>query len=192
MPPDDLPKAVTAEPVAEAVMAGAPPPGVAAGPQGVVPEASTAPAPRRSSGRAGWLVLGAAVIGVALVVVFARNAVVQTWPPAKKLYQALGLPVEGLGAGLKIVVISHSRDRERDKTVLIIKGEVANTSDKVRDVPKLKAALRSADARELKAWTFVTAQSRLLPGEKAPFATRIENPPGTASALNIDFVTSKR
>ncbi len=75
--------------------------------------------------------------------------------------------------------------------MLVVKGEVTNTSSVVRDVPRLKASLRNGAGNELVSWTFATAQARLLPSETAPFVTRIENPSTEAAALNIDFIAGE-
>jgi predicted Zn finger-like uncharacterized protein len=142
--------------------------------------------------RAGWLVLVMVVTTLAIGGILAHDAVVRAWPPAERLYALVGIDAARLGEGLTIKVVEHRRDVEGSNAVLIIKGEVTNNSDGVRDVPRLKASLRSHGGDELSSWTFATAQARLLPGETAPFVTRIENPSTDASALNIDFTASGR
>jgi hypothetical protein len=142
--------------------------------------------------RAGWLVLVLVVTTLGIGGVLAHDAVVRAWPPAGRLYALVGIDAARLGEGLTIKVVEHRRDVEGSNAVLIIKGEVTNNSDGVRDVPRLKASLRSHGGDELSSWTFATAQARLLPGETAPFVTRIENPSIDASALNIDFTASGR
>lgn len=139
-------------------------------------------------GRAGWLALIVVVVAVLVALALARETVVRAWPPSEKLYALVGLTPPKLGEGLKIKVIEHKRDIDGMTAVLIVKGEVTNTSEVVRDVPRLKASLRNAAGNELVHWTFATAQARLLPSETAPFVARIENPSTEAAALNIDFV----
>jgi hypothetical protein len=138
------------------------------------------------------LVLVLIVVAVIVAGALAREAVVRAWPPAEKLYATLGFTPAKPGEGLKIKVAEHRHDVEGKTPVLIVKGDVTNTSDGVLDVPRLKASLRSAAGTELVTWTFATAQARLLPGETAPFITRIENPSTAAAALNIDFVAGDR
>lgn len=148
--------------------------------------------PRRRRGGAGWLVLILIVGALGAAGVLARETVVRAWPPAERLYEAVGLKAPLPGEGLSIKVTEHRRDAEGQKAVLIVKGEVTNTSEDVRDVPQLKASLRNGNGAEIKTWTFATSQARLLPGESAPFVTRIEDPSTEATALNINFVTGNR
>jgi hypothetical protein len=150
------------------------------------------PTSKPRSSRVGWLVLILVVVAVLVAGALAREAVVRAWPPAEKLYATLGFTPAKPGEGLKIKVADHRRDVEGTTPVLIVKGDVTNTSESVRNVPRLKASLRNAAGDELVNWTFATAQARLLPGETAPFVTRIENPSAEAAALNIDFIAGGR
>jgi predicted Zn finger-like uncharacterized protein len=219
LPADDLPKPVTSDAPAQASSPesapesalessatpempgqGAPPLGQGTGQNsgqnsGMDPRLAPRrprPPPQQRGSRAGWLVLVLIVVAVIVAGALAREAVVRAWPPAEKLYTTLGFTPAKPGAGLKIKVAEHRRDVEGKTPVLIVKGDVTNTSDEVRDVPRLKASLRSAAGTELVTWTFATAQARLLPGETAPFITRIENPSTAATALNIYFVAGDR
>lgn len=140
--------------------------------------------------RVAWLMLVLVVVSLLVAGFLAREAVVHAWPPAERLYAVIGLTPAKPGAGLKIKVIEHRRDIDGKTAVLIVKGEVTNIANAVRDVPRLKASLRTDHGTELTTWTFATAQARLLPGETAPFVTRIENPSTQATALNIDFIAN--
>lgn len=204
MPAEDLPRAILPELVAEpAPDAGATAPVTADAATGSG-AAARAAARRRfeesrmradtqgRGGRAGWLVLALVVVSLATAAVLAREAVVRAWPPAERLYTILGLEGERPGAGLAIKVTEHRQDVEGRTPVLIVKGEVTNTSDAVRDVPRLKASLRTERGHEVAGWSFATAQARLLPGEAAPFITRIENPAKDGTVLNIDFAAGGR
>lgn len=185
MPADDLPKPVSLEPAQneEAPRMSGPSPAMRARLEASRQMAEAS----RKRGRAGWIVLIVIVAAVLAAGALARDAVVRAWPPAGRLYAAIGLTPDRPGAGLAIKVLAHNRDMEGKTAVLIIKGEVTNTSQIVRDVPRLRATLRNKGGAVLKSRTFATAQARLLPGETAPFVTRIENPSSEAAALNIDF-----
>ncbi|MBT3792200.1 MAG: DUF3426 domain-containing protein [Rhodospirillales bacterium] len=147
---------------------------------------------KRPVNRLGWGILITIVAGVIIGGVLARDAIVRAWHPSQRLYAAVGYAMPKPGEGLRIKITGHSRIVEGQKTVLVIKGEIFNASKTVRDVPRLRASLRDDQAKELAGWTFATAQSRLLPGERAPFVSRKENPPVKASALNIDFTKDKK
>lgn len=145
--------------------------------------------PRRSR-QPGAAVAWAALV-LALLVVFgaavaAREAVVAAWPPASRLYAALGLATEPPGTGLEFRNVTTTRRLEGDREVVVIEGEVVNVSNQDRHVPPLRAALTAKD-RELSNWTFEATQSRLLPGESARFVTRTDQPTEGATGLSLRF-----
>jgi predicted Zn finger-like uncharacterized protein len=141
----------------------------------------------KSSSMIGWVALVTVVLAVLVGGVLARDTVVSAWPPAERLYAAAGLSTNGAAAGLRIEVVSHNHTVEEDRTFLVVRGKVTNTSGSVRDVPELQAWIRGEDSRELANWTFTAAQTRLLPGETASFITRFQNPPTGGTGLAIDF-----
>jgi len=188
-PPQDFPQSI--EP--EASLAQDAPETVSAaqvaadwGVDGSVADAGEAPREKRGNAR-GWAALVAVVGAIFIVGALARESIVRTWPPAQRLYMAIGFPAAGSKSWLNIEVVSHDQAIKGGRTILVVKGKVTNTSDEVRDVPKLQAWIRAADARELANWTFSANQVRLLPGETARFVTRFQNPPAGAAALSIDF-----
>jgi predicted Zn finger-like uncharacterized protein len=190
-PPEDFPQPV--EPEALQVQDGPEPVSAAQvaadwGVAGSLAHAGEAPGEKRSNAR-GWAALGIVVAAIFIVGALARESIVRTWPPAQRLYMAIGFPAVGSKPWLNIEVVSHDQAIKGGRTVLVVKGKVTNTSDEVRDVPKLQAWIRAADARELANWTFSANQARLLPGETARFVTRFQNPPPGAAALSIDFST---
>lgn len=147
------------------------------------------PAPRRGSAVA-WLVL-LLLLGVAVGSFLARNEIVAAWPPTARLFDALGVPAtSNLGAGIELRNVTSARQEEDGAPVLVIQGEVANTSTSVRAVPKMRGSLRE-QGREIQNWTFQAAQSRLLPGEAASFVTRFKNPAPQATDLTITFTDEK-
>lgn len=158
----------------------------AAGPNKPPAEGIPAKAARRSSS-IGWIALVTLVLAVLVGGVLARDSIVRAWPPAERLYKVAGLSANGAAVGLRIEVVSHNHTVEDDRTFLVVRGKVTNTSGKVRQVPELKAWIRGEDSRELANWTFTAAQTRLLPGETASFMTRFQNPPTGGTGLAIDF-----
>lgn len=158
----------------------------AAGPNRPSAEAAGARAAGRSS-LIGWVALVTVVAAIVVGGVLTRDSIVRAWPPAERLYKAVGLSAAGSAAGLRIEVVSHNHTVEEDRTFLVVRGKVTNTSGKVRQVPELQAWIRGEDSRELANWTFSAAQSRLLPGETASFITRFQNPPTGGTGLAIDF-----
>lgn len=139
----------------------------------------------------GWAALVVVVGAIFIVGVLAQESIVRYWPPAQRLYMAIGFPSFESKSRLNIEIVSHDQAVKDGRTILIVKGKVTNTSDEVRDVPKLQAWIRTSDAKELANWTFSANQVRLLPGETSRFVTRFQNPPAGAAALKIDFANNE-
>ncbi len=167
------------------------PPPLEAGPR-AIPTGSDLPAfprkPARRGGAVGWVALAVVVIAVLGGGTVARDEIVAVWPPAAQLYELAGLEVATVPFGLELRNVKHSQRTEQGVPVLIIEGEVKNISKFTYEVPKLRAALRNAEQDEIKSWTFSAVQTRLLPGESAPFVTQLKDPPAKVTDVAITFV----
>ena len=143
--------------------------------------------PTRRGAAVGWVALAAVVIAVLGGGTVARDEIVAFWPPAAQLYELAGLEVAAVPFGLELRNVKQSQRTEDGVPVLIIEGEVKNISKYTYEVPKLRVALQNAEQDEIKNWTFSAVQTRLLPGESAPFVTRVKDPP-KATNVTITFV----
>lgn len=151
-------------------------------------EPPAAPARRRrpSAATLAWAALALVVVIVLGGFLAMREAVVTAFPAAERIYAAIGLAEEP-GTGLELRRVA-SREVARDGArVLMVEGEIANVSDKVRDVPRMRAALFDDRERALKSWTFSAPDPKLLPGETSKFVTELESPPNGAVRLTILF-----
>jgi predicted Zn finger-like uncharacterized protein len=147
------------------------------------------PAPRRTR-TAMWGLFLVILLALLAGAVLGRNVVVAHWPPASKLYALAGLPVEALGEGLEIRIVNSARRTENGVQVLIVEGEIANLSNRARDVPTLRAALTDGSQQEVgRPWTFSASEARLLPGQTTMFITRRVDPPSGASSIAVTFTT---
>lgn len=118
---------------------------------------------------------------------FGRGAIIDMWPPASMLYEMVGL-APGPGFGLELRIGAPKQELEGDTAVLVISGEVVNTSSRPRQVPMLKGSLLDAGKNEIHKWTFDVATEELAPGESGKFNTRVPNPPEGARGLAVTFV----
>lgn len=144
--------------------------------------------PKRRAGMiAGWAALAAVAAGLIGGGAYFRGSIVAAWPPAARLYSAVGLAVEPVGAGLELRNVRIIQGGNPAVPVLVVQGEVVNVTEQVRDVPLLRGALVAADQAELAHWTFAVEQPRLLPGEVVTFKTEIENPAVEAKGISITF-----
>ncbi len=187
---EDLATDVATDKLEDAAEDAAPPP-LDPGPR-TIPTGSDLPAfprkPTRPSAAVGWVALAAVVIAVVGAGTVARDEIVAFWPPAARLYELAGLKIESMPFGLELRNLKNSERTEDGVKVLIIEGEVKNISKYTYEVPKLRAALQNAEQDEIKNWTFSAVQNRLLPGESAPFVTRMKDPPAKATGVTITFV----
>ena len=113
--------------------------------------------------------------------------IVDYWPPAARLYSQLGIPLKILGEGLEIRPPQVAQAEENGNRVLKVTGEIVNTTEEAKDVPRLRAVLLDAQNHELQNWSFKVDQPRLLPGEIANFQTDVVNPKPGAANIRIVF-----
>jgi len=137
----------------------------------------------------GWLTLLIILAGGGASAILYKDRIIEVWPPSNRLYNLVGMGILPPGVGLELRNIKSERHREGDVHSLIIKGEVANTSRDVRDVPVFRGALTSKEGDEIRTWTFTIRQENLLPGESVPFEAIVETPPKGAAGLSITFIS---
>ncbi|MGH6933653.1 MAG: DUF3426 domain-containing protein [Dongiaceae bacterium] len=148
--------------------------------------------PRRR--RRGLKAALAAAAAAALVIgggYFARDRIIESWPPAKRVYEMIGglvgAPTSTLDLG-KIQVVRQPSDGV-DK--LILSGEIINSGSEPQQVPALQATLLDANDRGLMYWTFSTDYTVLQPGEIAKFKTEALNPPKDFDRTLVTFVEGR-
>ena len=154
------------------------------------PAAVAPPPSARRSGAGqliGWALLVVFIIAVVGGGVFMRHTIVAVWPPATALYQMVGLPVRTVGEGLELRNVTSAQQLENDKPTLVINGEIANISDVVREVPKIRVSLLDVRQREIYSWVFSASSKELAPGQVAAFDTRVAEPPESARGLAVMF-----
>ena len=96
-------------------------------------------------------------------------------------------PVSGSNSSTKAPILA----RDGDMAVLVIKGEIVNTSSRPRIVPTLQGSLQDADQNEIHSWTFSAVPEELAPGESGTFNTRVPNPPEGVRRAPVTFVEGK-
>jgi two-component system cell cycle response regulator CpdR len=104
---------------------------------------------KKRGGALGWAALVMVVATVIMVGALAQESITRTWPPAQRLYTAIGFSATGPKSWLKLEVVSHDQAIKDGRTILILKGKVTNISDEVREVPKTNVPLREFVSRAL-------------------------------------------
>lgn len=111
--------------------------------------------------------------------------VVSAVPASIRLYELTGHEVNVYGLEIRHVDVQHLLVDGR--SVIAVKGELANVSRTVRKIPWLRFALRSAEGQEVYKWTLDTEVRPLRPDESTSFVTRLASPPEAARNLEIRF-----
>jgi hypothetical protein len=128
------------------------------------------------------------LIGLVAGAIQYRSELVGTWPTLGGLYARLGMPVNV--RGLEIRDTAWEIQTQNGTPMLVVKGEIANTTRNPADVPRLSMVLRDARSHELYRWSADAGEvKRLAPGQVAPFTTTLKSPPLEAHDIEIRFLT---
>ena len=138
---------------------------------------------------AGWAAAGLFVIAALAGLALARNAIVTSWPGTVSIYDAVSLPIQAPQAqGLRIVDVQSERVKDGDRTILLVRGLVENTTDRGRRLPPLRAELADEAGSALHQWP-VAALTRVLDGgQSTAFESWLEDPPEGAAKVSVGFV----
>lgn len=187
-PPDDMPRRVDAAP---APTAGHPSPGASAGDDanGRPPPQADAPAAagRRLQPALAWAAVALVAVGLLAAGVVARERLQAWWPPSQALFELAGLAGNRAGVGLEIRNLVYRRENGGHTPALVVAGEVVNRSDRVIDVPKLRASLYDGREREIHTWFFAAKRDRLAPGEAVPIASSTRDSPSGVRRIEVRF-----
>ncbi|HEX7007092.1 MAG TPA: DUF3426 domain-containing protein [Alphaproteobacteria bacterium] len=136
-----------------------------------------------------WLLFFAMVVAIVAGFYRFRQQFVDLWPPAVQLYELFDIDVvPPPGYGLRIEVGEQSRVVEDGASVLVIKGTVANVSDRPRQVARIQGTMFDAAGRPTQSWDFAPNKEILAAGETIAFETRVKNPAPTATRFELNFV----
>ncbi len=132
-----------------------------------------------------------AAIAATVVLVFAgihqRATMVQYVPQSARLFAALSLPVNLRGIDIKGVA-SRILD-DNGVSVLVVDGDLINTTARKVDVPRLRFAVLNLTGQEVYVWSAQADRASLQPGESLNFRRRLAAPPGEAKDVSVRFVT---
>ena len=147
--------------------------------------------PRGKAGTAGlWLLLALLVLASAGGgAYYFQDKVVEFWPPADKLLLDAGLRHEKPGAGLEL---RNAGTPERmifnETDVLIVRGVIANISDRTRPVPSMKLMLLDKDHKVVQEKIDQPPVTSLDTGGTASFKIQLQRPDPSAVEVNVIFV----
>jgi predicted Zn finger-like uncharacterized protein len=146
---------------------------------------------QRSRGRSiANLTTAAAAMGALVVALFVWRAdVVRLLPQTASFYKVVGLDVNLRGLLFKDVKVTT--ETVEGKPVLVIEGVIVGESKKTVEVPRLRFSVRDAQGAEIYAWNTVLEQTRLKPGDRAFFKSRLASPPSEGRSIDVRFFNKR-
>jgi len=91
------------------------------------------------------------------------------------------------GGGLVIQGLAPKRATENNIPVLVISGQIVNSSAALQVVPRLRVTLHDANNNTVASWTFAPDQASLPPGGSESFETSMAQPSELASGVVVTF-----
>lgn len=91
------------------------------------------------------------------------------------------------GGGLVIQGLAPKRATENNIPVLVISGQIVNSSSVAQVVPRLRVTLHDAKDNTVASWTFAPDQASLPPGGSESFETSMAQPSDLASGVVVTF-----
>jgi len=91
------------------------------------------------------------------------------------------------GGGLVIQGLAPKRAVENNIPVLVISGQIVNSSSALQVVPRLRVTLHDAKNNTVASWTFSPDQASLPPGGSEGFETSMAQPSDLASGVVVTF-----
>lgn len=138
---------------------------------------------RPSLSRLQCVILGLALTDAAII--GERADLVWAMPQTASFYAALGFPVNLRGIHFRHLAATAERhDGER---VLVVQGEIGNSTTKIEDVPHLRFAIRNAEHQEIYSWTAAPARGRLSAGQTLAFYSELALPPSDTHDVVVRF-----
>ena len=131
--------------------------------------------------------MASCIVAVVAGTVLLSDTIVEIWPPAKRLYAMVNLPLSGPTTGLEIRNIEARYEASPNGPRLVIEGEVVNVSTEVKPVPLVRVALRDDDQEVVADWLFAATDMNMIPSEIVTFRTSHESPPENATGAALGF-----
>ncbi|MBC7907564.1 MAG: DUF3426 domain-containing protein [Rhodospirillaceae bacterium] len=148
-------------------------------------------APKTKSGTGGlWFLLFVLLLGGAAGgAYYFQDKIIDLWPPAHDLLNDMNLRREKPGAGLELRNAgTPERFVQNDTEVLIVRGIIANISDRERAVPTMKLVLLDRDKAVVQEKQSQPPVTSLDPGGTAGFRIILERPDANAVEVNVLFL----
>jgi predicted Zn finger-like uncharacterized protein len=160
------------------------------GPQ-PIPEVFAQPSDGGKKGTAGlWVLLLLLLIGgLGGAAFYFQDKLIEVVPEANEILSQAGLRREKPGAGLQLRSAgTPERFVHNEIEVLIVRGVIANVTDRVRTVPTMKLVLVDKDKQVVQEKVSQPPVTALEPQGTASFKIMLERPDPNAVEVNVVFV----
>ncbi|MGE0753007.1 MAG: MJ0042-type zinc finger domain-containing protein [Variibacter sp.] len=125
------------------------------------------------------------LLAIIVAAMAGRTQIVRHVPQAASLFAAIGLPVNLRGLEFRDVAITNEMDK--DTSVMVVRGNIANITDHKVQVPRMRFAVRNTANVEVYAWTALPEKTTLGVGESIAFRSQLTSPPQDAKTVAVRF-----
>ncbi|MDA1089866.1 MAG: FxLYD domain-containing protein [Proteobacteria bacterium] len=148
----------------------------------------------KKGGKGKIIGIAAAVFIIALGagLFFGRPYIIELYPPAKDIYAMISLGGKELGEGLDIRNVKSVREVENGVDVLVVRGEIANVTDKEHMVPMIRVVLFDSAGEEIQSALAAPLKNRLQGGAMIAFGAKLPEPSALARRLEVTFSEAKK
>ncbi|MBF0095589.1 MAG: DUF3426 domain-containing protein [Alphaproteobacteria bacterium] len=120
-----------------------------------------------------------------------RTEIANRWPVVATVLETLHIPLQPVGAGLKVTGLQPERMAQDGDEVLVVKGMITNTTGKILDVPTLRLSLYDAKGVLLQESLGTASKDSLASGENVGFRLLLKQPSQSAQRFEVGFFSAK-
>ncbi|MFA7431092.1 MAG: DUF3426 domain-containing protein, partial [Rhodospirillaceae bacterium] len=146
-------------------------------------------APSKRKSRAGvWLLVAVLVLaGLAGGAWMFRERLVEAVPQLEQAFDSIGVPATPLGYGLMFRDVTSDLVDRGNGQMLVVRGFIANDSDKDRPVPFIRLALFDRTGALLDQIVAEPPQQTLGPDQTIGFRVQADNPSAATQRFTVDW-----
>jgi len=146
---------------------------------------------QRSTGRIViWLIFIVLIAGILVGGYRYRQLVVNRWPLATGIYEAVGvsvIPPPSYSFTFVKEKVETKFETVDGKSVLSVSGVITNKSSRTRPAPQIRIFVRDKNRKLVQTWNFGIEKKSLKAGESANFKTMIKNLASGADKIEFQF-----
>ena len=137
-----------------------------------------------------WMALGLVLFlatSGAAGLFFGSSYIVKLYPGTAPLYGMVGIEIDHLGAGIKLINIRNEWVGSGGKKELVVSGVISNVSDTERAIPMIKIELRDSRDEIVQDYIHPPGSTQLPAGEQLDFKAHVGEVAMTARRVHVLF-----